>query len=188
MLVFLLRVESLSGSLKQRRKNTILSISSHYTFVFCLENDFEQTTEAKRGISLSLEHCLFFNFVWWCFSWVLEVTLSELAASVPLLDVAKKVMVPKRKLVLSCFYKPFIIPQNIPKRPVHICPEKLWDNILGEQLGVNTVIWLLLSSQLGTLCHFNTDGAWFKSYIVHWWTARSDGGHLGAARGWFLFF
>lgn len=131
MLVFLLRVESLSGSLKQRRKNKILSISSHYTFVFCLENDFEQTTEAKRGISLSLEHCLFFNFVWWCFSWVLEVTLSELAASVPLLDVAKKVMVPKRKLVLSCFYKPFIIPQNIPKRPVHICPEKLWDNILG---------------------------------------------------------
>lgn len=62
MLVFLLRVENLLGSLKQRRKNTILSISSRYTFVFCLENDFEKTTEAKRGISLSLEHCLLFEF------------------------------------------------------------------------------------------------------------------------------
>lgn len=62
MLVFLLRVESLLASLKQRRKTQFYPFPAITPLYFGLENDFEKTTEAKRGISLSLEHCLFFEF------------------------------------------------------------------------------------------------------------------------------
>lgn len=67
------------------------------------------------------------NFGRWDFLYVLEIglTLSEPTASTFQLDVAKKVMVPKSKLLLSYFYKQFITPQNMAKRKVHIFPEKL---------------------------------------------------------------
>lgn len=98
----------------------------------------------------------------WDFFCVLEVTLSELTESVLQLDVAKKVIVPKSKLLY--FYKQFILPQNIPKRRVHTFTEKLWDNISCERLAVNTLIWLLLSSQLGSLFTFIQTG---EIEVVH---------------------
>lgn len=50
---------------------------------------------------------------------------------------------------------------------------------------LNTVLWLPSWEVYVT---FTLIGGWFKAYLVDWWTAQSDGSHLEAARGWFLFF
>ena len=123
---------------------------------------------------------------------ILEVILYDLTASVHQLHVAKKVTVPKSKLLLSQFYKQFIIPQNAPKGQIltHVL-KRLQTIFFCEWLGVNTVIWVLLNSQLGSLFHFHTD--WKVIRVVHcglmdcqkrWWPFESSEGLISLLLIW----
>lgn len=99
--------------------------------------------------------------VWWDFFCVFQrnsIWTRSICSSATV-DVGRKVTAPKSKLLLSYLYKQFIAPQNAPKRQVAYTRflKSFGTIFFCQRLVVNTLIWLLLSSQLGSLCHFHTD-------------------------------